>query len=363
MRHRGLDGLRAVAVMLVVVRHGLGTPGDLFDPWNLGPIGVRLFFVLSGFLITDILLRARRQAEGTDVSRRQVWLAFYIRRSLRIFPLAFAAIGVAWLCDALNVREHIWWYITYASNVLAAIQRANVGPLGHFWSLAVEEQFYLVWPLVLLLVPWHRLSIAIVAMIAGAVIVRVVLAAHGDTVAAYVLMPARLDALAVGGWMAWRVSTGQALRPLLMAAIGVVMTLVGMLGGAGTRAMLCETGMVIVSAAVILAVSRNAPGWRWLSTGPLVYLGTISYGIYVWHYLVAAIAHAIERWLGIWLRIPERWSWPYLLVTASGAIALASISWFAFERPLNDLKRFAPYVRQRLGAPPRAGTHPTPMGD
>jgi peptidoglycan/LPS O-acetylase OafA/YrhL len=227
-RNRSLDGLRALAVSLVLVSHGFGLQPrflpwpDRFTPVWPGSMGVRIFFVLSGWLITGILLRARDEASAFGVSRRRVWLAFYMRRCCRIFPLAYFAILVAFIADVQNVREHLRWYLFYGSNVLAAYQGDNVGELGHLWSLAVEEQFYLVWPLVVLLVPMSRLPSLILTLIAGSVVLRGLIYAfwtpHGD-LAAYVLTVSRFDALGIGGFLAVRPLS---VRTLSISGIAIV---------------------------------------------------------------------------------------------------------------------------------------------
>jgi peptidoglycan/LPS O-acetylase OafA/YrhL len=172
-----LDGLRAFAVLAVIVEHAFGIrwAQTRFETWSPGNVGVRLFFVLSGFLITGILLSGRRDAEDTGASKRSVWTAFYLRRSLRIFPLAYAAIALACIAGAPTIRQHLGWYVTYTENFLFARQYSFEPPLSHFWSLAVEEQFYLIWPVVMLLVPETWLLPLILCSIGGAMLSRCLL--------------------------------------------------------------------------------------------------------------------------------------------------------------------------------------------
>jgi len=346
-RNRSLDGLRALAVSLVLVSHGFGLQPrflpwpDRFTPVWPGSMGVRIFFVLSGWLITGILLRARDEASAFGVSRRRVWLAFYMRRCCRIFPLAYFAILVAFIADVQNVREHLRWYLFYGSNVLAAYQGDNVGELGHLWSLAVEEQFYLVWPLVVLLVPMSRLPSLILTLIAGSVVLRGLIYAfwtpHGD-LAAYVLTVSRFDALGIGGFLA--------VRPLSVRTLsisGIAIVACGAVLPSALSAALTEFGLGLACAALVLSVANGWASRVW-SAWPLVALGTISYGVYVWHTLAGTIVLWIGQTFDVWMRWDNTFGWWRFTYVSAVAIGLASLSWFLIEKPINRLKRFAPYV-------------------
>jgi peptidoglycan/LPS O-acetylase OafA/YrhL len=128
-----LDGLRAIAVLAVLLAHGaLNATTSTALLFPLGGAGVRLFFVLSGFLITGILLDQRTRADAMGASRSQIWRAFYIRRALRIFPLAYVVLAAAWIVGTDEMRSHGWWYVTYTSNILGAVRGFNPSLLGHF---------------------------------------------------------------------------------------------------------------------------------------------------------------------------------------------------------------------------------------
>jgi peptidoglycan/LPS O-acetylase OafA/YrhL len=216
-----LDGVRGMAIALVMACHAVGSlrPTGTLDSIIVeiarsGWMGVDLFFVLSGFLITGILLDARGRP---DYFRR-----FYLRRTLRIFPLYYAILGglfivlplvaagvreQAWFAE---VHERRWWFWTYTSNVLlsSADDWSVTGILGHFWSLAVEEQFYLVWPAVVLACSARRLRAVCLAIMAGALTLRIAMSWGNPGLASFTLMPARADSLAAGAWIAVALRTG-----------------------------------------------------------------------------------------------------------------------------------------------------------
>jgi hypothetical protein len=156
-----LDGLRAFAVAAVVVYHFV--PGG----WNFAAyLGVKLFFTLSGFLITGILLKARETAETENQNRTNVLGRFYVRRFLRIFPLYYFVVTVAWVIDLEPTRKIIVWLLTYTLNIRMAWQGYYEASFAHFWSLAVEEQFYLVAPWLVLFLPKKWIKPALIAVIA-----------------------------------------------------------------------------------------------------------------------------------------------------------------------------------------------------
>ena len=285
-----LDALRAVAVLCVLIEHAVSpaAPDQLFT--GVGNAGVRLFFVLSGFLITGILLRAPAPSLWANLR------VFYARRALRIFPLACAALAVAFALDLPNVRAHGWWYLTYTSNWASALHGGGDPGLGHFWSLAVEEQFYTVWPLLVLGLPRRALVPCCLAAIVGSGLWRVAALAGGEMAMAY--HGTRWDALLVGGLLALG-------TPTWLPRVGPVAALVALAGwwmpATWLAQALSEWAGIVASAWVVsLAVQGQLWAPLWLRA-----IGTRAYGIYVWHYLLlGAIPHVEQTW-DVWLRMPE----------------------------------------------------------
>ena len=194
-----LDGLRACAVMAVMAYHFL-------PAWNLNLgaiLGVKLFFVLSGFLITGILLRSREAAENAGQSAGTTLRQFYIRRILRIFPLYYFVIGIALVLNLEPVREILPWLLTYTLNIHMANQGWFVDKFAHFWSLAIEEQFYLVWPWLILFAPKKLLLPVTIAFILTAPLYRayeMLIGMHG--LASFIFTPSCLDSLCMGALVA-----------------------------------------------------------------------------------------------------------------------------------------------------------------
>jgi len=356
-----LDGLRALAVAGVVVQHAFGflrwsPSGAAFES---GAAGVRLFFVLSGFLITGILLRARDTAIEQGASRWVVWRAFYIRRALRILPLAYFVLAVAWIAGASSIREHPWMYALYVSNFHVAQHGFTDPSLDHFWSLAIEEQFYLVWPIVILATPRRWIATAMLATVALSMMARAnILSQPGDVpafVVAMVSTPSRLDALALGGILAWCCKRWPGSIALMIAGLlsgGVLARIAApLLPASAVTLALPETGNVLLCGALVLWASRGFGGAirRALGARPLVAIGTISYGIYVYHMVIAGLAPAIGDSFGVQVAFPGHYGWRRFVWMVATTLPIAALSWRWFERPLNDLKSRYPYVPAATG--------------
>src|SRR5690606_28281082 len=232
-----LDGVRGLAVLAVMLLHfTLFVPMDgaerFLNGWlQTGWIGVDLFFVLSGFLITGILMDTRDDPHH--------FRNFYARRTLRIFPLYYAYLVLLFLVlPALHegyAMEHATddrriWLWTYMGNFLMARGwEAMPSHTTHLWSLAVEEQFYLVWPLLVFAVRRRWLMALCGLTFLGAILTRAYLATQGAAAAAYVLTPARMDTLAAGALVAvvLRQRGPDAVRALILPMLASGLFLIG----------------------------------------------------------------------------------------------------------------------------------------
>lgn len=288
---------------------------------RLGGVAVDLFFVLSGYLITRILVASK----GGGARALGI---FYARRSLRIFPLYFLAVFLFAAVIPTGAAPNLPWFLTYTVNFGKVISPgAGWYPLNHLWTLSVEEQFYLAWPLLAVSLSRAVLLRVCAAAIAGGVTVRLLLAAHGasDT-AATQLTPCCMDPLMMGCAVALvgcREPPRWALIAFVTAALGVGY----MLTAADDFSLVVfarSAHSACFGLGLMLLTRYHVPA---LDGRVLVYLGTISYGIYVWH--MPAL------WL---VRSAELSGMTGLAVVLALTIGLSAMSWSLFEAPINQLK-------------------------
>ena len=350
-----LDTLRGVAILAVVFYHGFsqcdttGLPGiahAFFAATEFGWLGVNLFFVLSGFLITGILL----ESKGTP----RYYKSFYVRRALRILPAYLLLLLLLLLLPRIGIVEgRISWSfvglsLIYLSNVTNFFGVAmQYGPL---WSLAVEEQFYLLWPLLILFLPRKSLVGAIVSAICIGPLFRAgIVLRGGNAWQASVLMPACLDALGMGALVAVLTFIGRdkfkrrLLNASLLLGVALYIGVAVAVHFSHAAAWTVPYGVSVAlwSAWLIDGAYSGFGGTmgKVLSFKPAVYLGTISYGVYLIHNFVPDVVNGLFGFTPAHeLPMPIR---PIIMFLVT--VFLASVSWYGFERPINALKRFFPY--------------------
>ncbi len=368
-----LDALRALAVAAVMLHHYLDVSHVLRRSWEFGWFGVRAFFVLSGLLITRLLLAARQRADagaaGGEAGRhRHEFRTFVIRRSLRIFPLYYATLvglAIVALIGYATMNANIAWYLLYLQNIAGFAQGVNatIPQTGHLWTLAVEEQFYLLWPLLMLAVPRRHIeTMAWVAIVLGPLTRALLVALGARPGIAMILMPANLDSLGVGALLAIWLSPLSITTPQRAASLLRIGGRIGWLGLAGYLGLKVFAGPfsrvahrnlgedLAFVAADLLAAWAFALAIHRITTsdlGPipaaifrnrtLIWLGTISYGLYVFHAFVPRYYNLIWRRL-----IDDNPQWSHVAAVPI-TIAVAALSWRFFEGPINRLKdRYAP---------------------
>jgi peptidoglycan/LPS O-acetylase OafA/YrhL len=332
-----IEGLRGIAVLLVVIFHAgpFGVTG--------GFIGVDVFFVISGFLITGLLLRERERAGRIDVG------AFYARRFRRLLPAATIVI-IATLIGSLFAVAPLDLPRVAVDGASAALWVSNIrfatqggyfavpgepSPFLHFWSLSVEEQFYLFWPVLLLLVtrlPRPRLWAGVVlAVITAASFAASAWMTEAAPDWAFYLLPTRAWELALGGLVAvalpWLVRGGRAFGLLAWAGLAGVLwaglTYTGDLPWPGTAAAL----PVLATVALVLGGHLRWGPAALLGVAPLRFTGRISYALYLWHWPLLVL----PAWaLGEELSVPLR------LVLVGVAFAVAAASTIAIEEPIRE---------------------------
>ncbi|WP_261569008.1 acyltransferase family protein [Frankia gtarii] len=362
-----LDGLRALAVLAVLGFH--------LDALSGGYLGVDVFLVLSGFLITGLLL-AERDRTGTVALGR-----FYVRRAFRLLPAfgVFVAVGAV-LVVALKSRADQWDFadnaissLLYVNNYYRVFRPDSGGAwFGHTWSLSLEEQFYLIWPAVLVLLcrrPATRRRLPAILTAAAVVVFvwrEVLIAAGVSDARIYFGLDTRADALLVGaglaawGWVGSRLPGpadtdvarlrrfGRAVRlaglaarlrgasglilavagPVALAALAVLAVTVPEPGNGITALDLGGfTGVALLAGVVVLSLDRcrDAPLAVALGSAPLAWFGRISYGFYLWHFPVAG---TVRDRLGDRVGTPGQ-----VLIAIVLSTALAAGSHYLVERP------------------------------
>ena len=356
-----LDALRFFAVLGVMVAHNWH-PKRL--PWLIGDLdwaglGVRMFFVLSGFLITGILLDCRKTAEETELPSSFFIRQFYARRFLRIFPIYYLVVFIGLIVDLPPAREISGWLLTYTTNIYITITNEWIGRFGHFWTLAVEEQFYLIWPWIILFVPRKRLLPIILFIISLGPLYRAFafklfpfnIGAMDFKAATFTL--GNVDSLAIGALLAlvWRSeipkSVFQKYLTRVVLPIGLILYMVCLALyhyriKPSVLFILGDFFAALIFAWLISSAGFGFKGWgrKILEWKPLIYLGKITYGIYVYHYLTPLILIPLFEYFGIPLQVPGLLNF---VLSSLLTIVIAMISWHLLELPINRLKRHFEY--------------------
>lgn len=368
-----LDGLRGIAILLVILFHttrirATAPIDDIF--FMLGRsawVGVDLFFVLSGFLITGILVDAK--------GGKNFFRTFYARRSVRIFPLYYLVVAFCvFIAPALPVfnqmRPHPaevqWWYWLYGSNFLAAQQGLGHIMLGPTWSLAIEEQFYLVWPLLIYFCS-RRVMIGLsLALICAAVGLRFFLLANGyHPSAIYVLTPTRFDPLAIGALIALLARGAHGFHVLIpwaraIAIVGGSVLLYFLSQGYLNKKLpiMIQYGYILTAlffgALLVLLVACDAGGrvHAVCSSKTLTFFGKYSYALYLFNSPLVYLVHEyvfdyreFPRFAGS--SIPGQLVFTVIVLCFS--ILFALLSWHLFEKQFLKLKRYFPVQKQAGG--------------
>ncbi|GAA3756031.1 acyltransferase family protein [Terriglobus aquaticus] len=324
-----LDGLRALAILAVMLHH--------FEIVRGGWVGVDLFFVLSGYLITTGLRKDRRN--------ERFWSRFYLKRVTRILPAAMVAILVAVVAYRPPLK-HVLLYVVFLGNLASASSRLAVGHLLNFWSLAVEEHFYFVFPFAVRHMARRALMMLLLAILVLEPVLRVIATSpsHRYTFI-YFLTPFRLDGLACGALLAVAMEHAAAAKFLgrfaglcavgcaaVFAALSWAMP--GRFDREANTHLFNGVGYSLLAAWFVFTlayvlVRGDSPLSRALTWRPLAFIGTISYGLYLYHQF---IHFAIGNATG--LSSPR-----CFLLAFPAAVAVSWVSFYFFERPITEYGR------------------------
>lgn len=335
-----LDGLRGAAILLVMFHHfGVHPTGW----WDWGPIAPSVFFLLSGYLIT--LSLARIHARWATAGGPHGWdmFHFHLRRLVRLMPAFYVLLLAGVLLGWREFREEFFWHASFMTNWQMALFDHWPDRLSHLWSLSLQEEFYLLWPLILFL-PVRFLPWAFgIAFLSAAAFRAWCLHVGVSDMFRWFMLPGSLDNFAAGGLVAWAMTQNKIaflLTPcgkwiFSFLAIGgwLLSRQLRDLYGTGDLALAFVESLESFFFAWLLFMllqARQTMIHRFFGLQPLVYLGRISYGLYLWHVMVFCLLAPVLAHYG--LNATER---PFVvgLILTAACVAVAALSWKWLEEP------------------------------
>lgn len=340
----GLNGIRAIAVIFVILSHRF--PKDHFiNIFPLGNYGVDIFFVLSGFLISRSLFFQINDEEVVAGKKNKIIKNFFIRRCLRIFPIYYMLLLFMFLTDGIignQFRTNILWYVFYCANYLNYYQNKWFGALAPFWSLSVEEQFYMFWPLLLLFVFKKRIFPLICLLIVVGTIFPFFFIGKAN-----ILTLSCINALGIGALLAYVEIIKPDYKVLLFEILRVVFFPILLMIYINNMVILIpffsERLAISILAVSIIAYcrynSKNILVTHILGNKVLNFIGIISYGIYLYHNIIPKYWVWGIKKIG-WVTPASIYKFSYLeiLIQTFFIIGISYISWVLVEKPILGLK-------------------------
>lgn len=344
-----LMGIRAVAVSLVVLVHWT------LSPWPFGEPGRMLFLVLSGYLISGLLWKNDIYWGGAGAWQRRLGV-FYLRRALRIIPPYYVALGLAAALPLVTLHQYPWWFLLPATNLLCYRLQGWPEGLGHYWTMAVEEQFYLLWPLLLTLFRRLRATeTGLWAVILFAFLFRAAWVWAVGPGFVTVLLPACLDLFAAGALLrlqaprlratADNFSGGLVTAAWLAWAAGWHLSQLGAAGDPYWTVAGHSLG-ALASYCTLRWLLTAPPAARWLRLPLAQWLGERSYGLYLYHLLLPVfyqrlVYHLLPASLPNAASLRHFWLSPLPTVLLLGPVlvGLSAASWRWLEAPLDRFRR------------------------
>lgn len=347
---RQLDGVRAIAALLVMFFHFFVNVHSDNPIWNFlgkvsvfGQTGVSLFFVLSGFLITRILLATKESP--------RYFVDFYIRRGLRIFPLYYLFLAIYFFIvpalrnlPSVSFAEQSYYWV-YLQNFAITFKWPENGP-NHFWSLAIEEHFYLIWPCIVYYLSTKRLKLAVAFMLILALICRIILTNQGYEVFYFTF--SRMDEIVIGSLLAILEAEGRfkqdSAKKFIIGFVGVLIPTIVIWVSVNGKAMgyiqvfkynllaLCYFCLV----GYAICVKESGIVARILSSRFFTFTGKISYGLYVYHPLCYMLVSAY---------LPQQSILQSFLISVGISYLAAYASYNLFESRFIALKKYFEYKK------------------
>lgn len=345
------DSLRAIAAIFVIINHTEGVFGN--SSFHFGATGVGFFFVLSGFLITRILVYEKYTLQ---FSNKKLLGRFYFKRFIRIFPAYYLFLLINYLLGNLKDDYTVWYYIAYASNFLFFKTANFQGSLSPTWTLAVEEQFYLLWPLLFTIISRKWFMRVVFMILTGSVVFRVAFVfwcknKSIDASLEGVLLHSNLHFLMVGALLAYLSYNGHKIlkrlaNTYILLSSAFLLICLSFMAKNFFWLLIFKLYLSLFSFLLINYVFQNTllQKIRFLQNSFLQFIGRISYGVYLYHTIgLSLITLFIIKVFGVDFNLLFNFSNSYVvfLLTLISSIIVAAISWILFEKPILKLKSLA----------------------
>lgn len=361
MRHiKQLDSLRGLAVILVVFFHWL--PGNsLVDTYPNRPFDVDFFFVLSGFLITNILLISRNKAEELGIAKSLVFKNFYLRRALRIFPAYYLTVLIIVVLHLsriviTDIKYELIYCITYTINFYFYELKYWGDLTTHLWTLAVEEQFYLLWPFVILLINKRYLLHAIIGYIVIGVISQSLIK---DMEFGYLPTYTCFDSFGIGALISWiTIFRPQHIQKMfkifqVLAIASLIVFLIVFITGndvfiAPQRTLRSLMTAWVISYIIYKGETDQLKLSLLFNNSTLIFIGKISYGIYLYHLFLPWDIQLLDTYINQYLPA-SAWAYIPYIHFIENLTLLIFISWLSytyFEKPITGLKRYFDFPKK-----------------
>jgi peptidoglycan/LPS O-acetylase OafA/YrhL len=344
--NKQIDGLRCIAVLGVLITHFIKFNNIYLSRLPFG-YGVDLFFVISGFLITKILLTNKENIQNEKTTISKVLKSFYFRRTLRIFPIYYLTIFFLLVINFQNTRDVWKWLVTYTTNFYISNDHPYIGSFNHLWSLAVEEQFYLVWPILIFLVPNKYIGRTIISIIIGSILFKILyFISFGYSTAINALTISCADSLGFGALIAYlslykinllnRINRIKYLVPISFIPYFYFLiyprqfNFVILVGSNFLFSLFAFFVILKASQRKFSSITKYI-----LENRFVVHLGKISYGIYLYHFFMPDFYNQMNDLFPNIFKIESPVKIPFLFISA---IIFAELSWYIVEKPLLKLK-------------------------
>jgi peptidoglycan/LPS O-acetylase OafA/YrhL len=365
VNYKQADALRGILTLFVIASHWIPhgrvvseNEQSVLEVISLiGAVGMYFFFVLSGFLITGILVRNKIKAEDSGYSKKEVWKSFFMRRTLRIFPIYYLCLAFLIYFNVGWIRGVSGWHISYLSNIFF-YKENSWGLGGHLWSLSCEEQFYLAWPLLILFLPLRYLKMMIISFVLIAPIFRMTMNFYNPSIFTQLLTPAVFDGLGLGALLAIHKNIPKYFIPEdkikkvvnYSGLIGILLLLFFYISPGNLdiwnefhpfHDLFFRSSMAMVGLFLVFgSINGFKSIWTFILENRIVlYLGKISYSLYLFH--------NFQLYLFEWFKVPLPTSGWFLIIHFAILLFLSTLSWYFFELPINNLKRYFPYIKKR----------------